>query len=306
MGAETGQFLHMHEAVLENRLGDARGAFGAGHQRHELRLKVGREAGEGRGGDIDRLDAVAVARNAQALRRGFDLRARFGQDVERGLEMFGPRALQQHVAAGHGGRHGVGAGLDAVGQHAMLGAVEPRDALDLDRRLSRRRWTLAPIFTSRSARSTNFRLARGVVDHCRPLGERGGHQGDMGAADRDLGKIDLAAAQAPAGRLGDDIAGVDLDRGAEALQRHSRRSTGRVPMAQPPGSDTRASPQRASSGAEPRNSRACATPVHRARWCPRFRARSCGRSGRNRGLRPGGARRWNNRRRDWTGCGPAG
>ncbi len=44
----------------------------------------------------------------------------------------------------------------------------------------------------------------------------------MGAADRDLGKGDLAAAQASARRLGDDIAGVDLDRGPEALHRHQQ------------------------------------------------------------------------------------
>ncbi len=218
---KSGQFLDMHEAVLENRLGDARGAFGAGHQRHELRLKVGRESGEGRGGDIDRLDAVAVARNAQALRRGFDLRARFGQDVERRLEMFGPCALQQHVAAGHGGRHGVGAGLDAVGQHAMLGAAEPRDALDLDHRRAGA-LDLGAHFHQKIGQIANFRLARGVADQCRPLGERRRHQGHMGAADRDLGKIDLAAAQAPAGRPGDDVTGVDVDRGPEALHRHQQ------------------------------------------------------------------------------------
>ena len=56
-GAEPRQLLHVHEAVLEDRLGDARGALGAGHQRHELRLQVGREARERRGRDVDRGDA---------------------------------------------------------------------------------------------------------------------------------------------------------------------------------------------------------------------------------------------------------
>ena len=41
---------------------------------------------------------------------------------------------KQHVAAGHGDRHGVGAGLDAVGQHVVGGAGEPGHALDLDAR----------------------------------------------------------------------------------------------------------------------------------------------------------------------------
>ena len=46
VGAEAGQLLHVHEAVLEDRLADHAGALGARHQRHELRLQVGREAGE--------------------------------------------------------------------------------------------------------------------------------------------------------------------------------------------------------------------------------------------------------------------
>ena len=34
----------MHEPVLENRFGDHRGSVGNSQQRHDLRLKVGREA----------------------------------------------------------------------------------------------------------------------------------------------------------------------------------------------------------------------------------------------------------------------
>ena len=54
----------------------------------------------------------------------------------------------------------------------------------------------------------------------------------------------------PPRRAGDDIAALELDLGAERLERLRCRSTGRVPMAQPPGSETFALPQRASSGAE--------------------------------------------------------
>ena len=61
VGAEAGELLHVHEAVLEDRLADVRGAVGAADQRHELGLQVGREAGERLGLDIDRLQAVAVA-----------------------------------------------------------------------------------------------------------------------------------------------------------------------------------------------------------------------------------------------------
>ena len=64
MGAEPGQLLHVHEAVFEDRLGDPRSALGLGHQGHELRLQIGRKAGEGRGLDIDRRNARAVAAHA--------------------------------------------------------------------------------------------------------------------------------------------------------------------------------------------------------------------------------------------------
>ena len=63
-----------------------------------------------------------------------------------------------------------------------------------------------------------------------------------------LGKVTRPPRQALR-RAGDDIAAVDVDLGAERRAAPSmKRSTGRVPMAQPPGSDTRASPMRASSG----------------------------------------------------------
>src|SRR5579871_2471493 len=45
IGAHARQFLRMHEAILEDRFRDEGDAFGLGHERHELRLKVGREAG---------------------------------------------------------------------------------------------------------------------------------------------------------------------------------------------------------------------------------------------------------------------
>ena len=63
-----------------------------------------------------------------------------------------------------------------------------------------------------------------------------------------LGKIDLAADEATLG-AGDDVPSIDLDLGAEFSSAMINRSTGRVPMAQPPGIDTFASPMRATSSA---------------------------------------------------------
>ena len=39
-GAEPGQFLHMHEAVLENLFPDGASPAGPRHQGHELRLQI--------------------------------------------------------------------------------------------------------------------------------------------------------------------------------------------------------------------------------------------------------------------------
>ena len=55
VGAESLEFVHMHEAVLEHVLGDRAGAFGHRVQRRELGLHVGRKRRVRRGRDIDRL-----------------------------------------------------------------------------------------------------------------------------------------------------------------------------------------------------------------------------------------------------------
>ena len=68
----------------------------------------------------------------------------------------------------------------------------------------------------------NFRLAGGVGDDRGALGQGRRHQRDVGAADRYLGKIDVGALQA-ARRLGDHIAAIDGDLGAELLQRHDQQ-----------------------------------------------------------------------------------
>ena len=173
-GAETGELGHVHEAVFENRLGDARYAAGAGHQGHELGLKIGRKGGEGRGRHVHGGNAPAVARDPDALVGRRDARAGVFQHVERRLQQFGPRALQHHVAAGHGHGHGVGAGLDAVGQDRVTGAAEAGDALDLDRRRARA-LDSRPHLDETFGEIDDFGLAGGVADGRVAAREGGGH-----------------------------------------------------------------------------------------------------------------------------------
>ena len=133
VGAHAAQLRHVHEAVLEDRLGDHRGAAGRGHQRHHLRLQVGREAGIRLGHHVD----ARAARRWRAWTR----RPRFRSAViatparvrlsATALDHGRAGAHQFDIAAGDRRRHGVGAGLDPVGDDRMcVGAVQPLDALD--------------------------------------------------------------------------------------------------------------------------------------------------------------------------------
>lgn len=112
----------MHETVFEDGLGDMRDAGRTGHQRHELRLQVGREAREGIGDDIDRSDAGAVALDAHAVVGRRDFRAGAAQRFNCGFEQRHIGIFEHDVAAGHGDGHGIGAGLNAIRQDAVAGA----------------------------------------------------------------------------------------------------------------------------------------------------------------------------------------
>src|SRR5690606_41085360 len=83
---EAGQLLHVHEAILEDGLGDARLALGLGHQRHELRLQVRGEAGERLRRYIDSLDARTVSVDTDAGIRGGDFRTGACQNLQRVLK----------------------------------------------------------------------------------------------------------------------------------------------------------------------------------------------------------------------------
>ena len=221
MRAEPHQLLHMHETVLEDGLGDVRSSFCPRHQRHQLGLQIGRKAREWRGRHLDRGEARAVALDAHAgIGRG-DLDTRAHEHVERRLQQFAARIFQKHVAAGHRGGHGIGAGLDAVGQHAVASAIKLRYALDHDAR-GARAGDFGAHLVEAIGDVLDLRFARGVLDDGGAARQRGRHQCGMGPADRHLGKFDLAVLEAALG-AGDDIAPIDLDFGAQAVERHDQK-----------------------------------------------------------------------------------
>ena len=94
---------------------------------------------------------------------GVIIGAGLGQHVERRLQQFGPRACEQHVAAGHRHRHRIGAGLDPVGQHGVPRAVKLGDALDDDARGAGAGDARAHLVEA-VGDVDDFRLAGGVVD----------------------------------------------------------------------------------------------------------------------------------------------
>jgi hypothetical protein len=122
------------------------------HQRHELRLQIGRESREWRCRHVDRLDAGAVARDADAVIGRRDLAPASTSTSSADCSSSG-RAPRAHVAAGHRHGHGIGAGLDAVRQHGVARAIQLGDAVDGDRRVPAPE-ILAPILFRQSARST--------------------------------------------------------------------------------------------------------------------------------------------------------
>ena len=147
---------------------------------------------------------------------------------------------------------GVGAGLDAVGDDLVLGAMQRVDALHEDAMRAR-------AFDARAHRLqaereiADFRIARGVEDFAFASRKRRAHQRGFGRADGGRGENDVPAVAAARRSARADIAAFEhRPRAPSALSAFRCRSTGRAPMAQPPGSDTRARPKRASSGASTR------------------------------------------------------
>src|SRR3546814_2146709 len=68
LGAQAHQFLHVHEAVLEDRLVDDADAFGDAVHGHELRLHVGGETRMRRGDDVHRLRPAPAHVDGDAVR----------------------------------------------------------------------------------------------------------------------------------------------------------------------------------------------------------------------------------------------
>ena len=106
--------------------------FGLGHQRHVLGLQIGGESGVFLGGHIHRAQPPGAANAQGGGVRLCHLRPRLLQLGHERADVFGHAAGNRHVAAGDGAGDQERAGLDAVRNDGVLGAVQPLHALDAD------------------------------------------------------------------------------------------------------------------------------------------------------------------------------
>ena len=101
--AHAAELGHVHEAVLEDRLGDHALALRAASTMNCACMSVGKP-GVRLGRDVDRREVAAAARRGCRPSRRSTVDAGRAQLGDHGLEVLEPRAAQEHVAAGDRGR----------------------------------------------------------------------------------------------------------------------------------------------------------------------------------------------------------
>ena len=207
----------MHVAVLEDRLGQHAGAVRKAEHRHELRLHIGGESRERRGGEGERLQP-AMGGDADGIALHLDLHAAIAQRGEHRMHVVGAGAHQLDIAPCDRGGAGIAARLDAVGHDGIGSAVQTRLAGD-DQAIGADALDLRAHRDEQLAEVDDFRLARGIFHDAGAVRQHGGHQRVFGGADRHDRESEGAAGQAAIGRARLHIARCDLDDCAEGLQR---------------------------------------------------------------------------------------
>ena len=173
------QLADVHVALRKNRLADDADAARAAQQRAHLRLHVGRESGVGLGGEAQRL-RVAVAAHGDRIRGGLHLVAALADVRDHVRKMLRFHAQQFHLGAHHRACDEIRAGLDAVGDDAVLRAVQFLHALDDDAPRARALDLCAHLVQEiREVHDLGF--GSRALDHGDAFRERGGHHHVVGA-----------------------------------------------------------------------------------------------------------------------------
>ena len=216
----------------------ARDAVGLRQHGHDLRLHVGREAGERGGLDAQPAEAARAA-HAHPVGADLDLEPGLAELVEHDAEVLGRDARHRHVAARDHGRRGE--------QRARLDPVaRPRNDAGPERlvtpcttRCSGLACSIcAPIARSTAISSwTSGSLAAFSISVV-PSARHGRHQHVLRPVHGGQVEDHARAAQPRDARL--DVAALQLDLRAERRHALQVLVDGRAPIAQPPGSETRA------------------------------------------------------------------
>ena len=215
--AHAVHFVDVHEAVFEDRLDHCTSAFGNGVERDELRLHVGRERRVRGGTQVDGFRPFAVHVQLDPVFASVDVGAGFLEFFQYGFKDGRISVLDLDAAAGHGSGNQVGAGLDTVRHHAVVGRVQALDAID-DDGVGTSALDLAAHGVDEVGQVDHFRLARGVLQHAAALGQGSGHHDVLGTGHADGVEEEVRTAQATLRRLGLDVAGFDFDLRAHGLE----------------------------------------------------------------------------------------
>ncbi len=216
VGTHPYQLGHVHEAVLEDGLGDHAGTLSYRVQHGELGLHVGRERRVGGSLDGDRLEGATCHVQGDPV---FTL---LNQGA--GLFQLDQYCFQQgrvclaagDLAAGDRCAHQEGSGLDAVRLHAVAATVQTLDAID-DQSICARPLDLGAQGIEEVGQIDHFRLARGVFDHGATVSQGGGHHQVLGTGDGNHVHQDVSTFQTTVD-AGFDVAILDGDLGTHQFQ----------------------------------------------------------------------------------------
>ena len=97
VGSHAQQFLHVHEAVFKNLLGNHGSSTCLGHQGHELGLQISRESRVWGGVNVDSTP-ISAWFDPHPVRAGFDLKSTLAHFYYQGLNVSGNTLLYPDVA----------------------------------------------------------------------------------------------------------------------------------------------------------------------------------------------------------------
>ena len=136
-------------------------------------------------------DEGIVAHHANGIRRGLGFDADFMKLAEQRVEVGGIASGDVEVAAGHRSGDDKRAGFDAVGDDAVLRAVQFAHALYANRGRAGA-FDLGAHFVEQVGEVRDFGLARAILQNGLAIGESCGHQQVFGAGNGDLVEDDFA------------------------------------------------------------------------------------------------------------------